>query len=328
MNKRRLNPLITILLCAFAAVILTILILYVFVGYRYIHDSENGIKFIGMTEDGLAHDGKLFYSDGTRGTLSGETSTIMLENGEQYTGSLHGFLPDGIGILKKADGTVYDGTFEKGVCTGEATVTYKSGDVYVGELVLGRRDGWGTYTSADGSVYTGGFSDNLKNGSGKSVFDDGSVYIGEYKNSIKEGFGAYLFKNGDIYVGEFKADKRTGKGIYIWSKSEEFASEFDEMFLNVLFDESGAGEFLEYFTTDFSRHFKDGAAAETENENSFWQTFEKILTRSQVECYIGEFSENLLSGKGTYRWLSGRVLEGEFENGEIKKEAVEEPEEE
>ncbi len=321
MNKRRHNPLLTILLCAFSAAVLTVLILWVFVGYRYIHDSTNGIKFIGMTENGLARDGKLYYSDGTKGTLSSETSTIMLDNGEQYTGELLGFLPHGKGILKKADGTVYDGSFENGVCSGKAQITYKSGDVYTGELVDGEREGFGTYTSPDGSEYIGGFSHNLKNGRGKSSFADGSVYIGEYKSSIKEGFGAYLFKNGDIYVGEFKADKRTGRGIYIWAKSEEYASEFDELFSSVEFTEENSDEFFEYFTADFSRHFADyETLPELSVESAFWQTFEKILTRSQVECYVGEFSENLLSGKGSYRWLSGRVLVGEFENGEIKTE--------
>ncbi len=318
MNKKRINPLITILLCAFAAAILTILVLYVFVGYRYINDTENGIKFIGMTENGLARDGKLYYSDGTRGTLSSETSTIMLDNGEQYTGELLGFLPNGNGILKKADGTVYDGSFKNGLCSGEAQVSYKSGDVYTGTLVDGDREGFGKYESADGTVYVGGFSKNLKNGKGKTSFSDGSVYIGEYKSSIKDGFGAYLFSNGDIFVGEFKADKRTGRGIYIWAKSEEYASEFDELFSSVSFDGGIDETFFAYYNTDFSRHFAEDSASTLISENPFWQTFEKILSRTQVECYVGEFSENLLSGKGSYRWLSGRVLVGEFVNGEIK----------
>ena len=328
MNNKRINPLITILLCAFAAVILTILVLYVFVGYRYINDTEHGIKFIGMTRDGLARDGKLYYADGTRGTLSSETSTILLDNGEQYTGELFGFLPDGTGILKKADGTVYDGSFDKGVCTGEAQISYKSGDVYTGKLVDGDRDGFGCYESADGTIYTGNFTKNLKNGRGKTAFADGSVYIGEYKSSIKEGYGAYLFKNGDIFVGEFKADKRTGKGIYIWAKSEEYASEFDELFAAVDFKDGVDETFFDYFTSEFSRHFAEGTLPTLLSQNQFWQGFEKILTRSQVECYVGDFKENLLSGQGSYRWLSGRVLTGEFVNGEIKTESENETENE
>jgi hypothetical protein len=301
-------------------VILTVLILYVFVGYRYIHNKEYGIKFIGMTEDGLARDGKLYYSDGTKGTLDSETSTIMLDNSEQYTGELLGFLPHGNGILKKADGTVYDGSFVNGECTGKAKVTYKSGDVYEGNLVEGKRDGFGRYTAENGALYVGGFNDNVKHGKGYSAFADGSVFIGEYKNSIKEGFGAYLFKNGDIYVGEFSADKRTGRGIYIWAKSEEFASEFDEMFKSVEFNDEFSEKFFDYFENGFVLHFTTAEDISTQ-ELPFWQTFEKILGRSQVECYIGGFKDNLLEGQGKYIWLSGRVYEGEFENGEAKTTA-------
>lgn len=321
MTKRRTNPLITVLLCAFAAVVLTIIILWFFVGYRYISDSAHGIKFLGLTENSLARDGKLYYSNGAKGTLDSETSTILLDNGEQYTGDLSGFLPHGKGILKKADGTVYDGEFDMGSCTGIASITYKTGDKYEGEVDGGKRHGFGTYTVRDGATYSGYFTENQKNGRGKSTFGDGSVYIGEYKNSIKDGFGAYLFKNGDIYVGQFKDDKRTGQGIYIWAKSEDFSSEFDSLFNDVVFDKAFAEEFFKYFSTDFPRLFSDGESLpELQSTLSFWQNFEKILTRNQVECYVGEFLDNLLSGKGTYKWLSGRVLKTEFENGEIKRQ--------
>lgn len=320
MKKKNLNPLITILLCAFCAVIITILILYFLVGYRYIHNKDLGIKFIGMTENGLARDGKLYYSDGTKGTLESETSTIMLDSGEQYTGDLMGFLPHGTGVLKKPDGTVYDGTFNMGECTGHAHVVYKSGDSYEGELLSGNRNGFGTYTSESGSVYTGNFTNNLKNGDGYSVFADGSVFIGRYKNSIKDGYGAYLFKNGDIYVGEFKDDKRTGKGIYIWAKSEEYSTEFDEMFKSIEFSPEYAKEFFEYFENGFLLHFTTADNTGSEPQLPFWQSFEKILFRSQVECYIGYFKDNLLEGQGKYIWLSGRIFEGEFVEGLAKQE--------
>ena len=319
MEKKKLNPLIIILLCAFCAVLITILVLYFIVGYRYVHDKEHGIKFIGMTKNGLAVDGKLFYSDGTKGTLDGETSSIILDSGEQYTGELSGLLPHGEGILKKADGTVYDGTFSNGQCTGKAHVSYVSGDVYDGDMVNGKREGRGNYTTKDGSFYAGEFTDGLKNGRGYSLFSDGSAYIGEYKNSIKEGFGAYLFPNGDIFVGEFLSDKRTGKGIYIWSKSEEFSTEFDEMF-KIEFTEEFSDKFFEYFENGFLLHFTTASNTETEYDLLFWEKFEKILSRSQIEYYVGDFKENVLEGSGKYVWLSGRVLEGEFVDGQIKTE--------
>lgn len=320
MKKKNLNPLITILLCAFCAVIITILILRFAVGYQYIHNKELGIKFIGMTENGLARDGKLYYANGTRGTLDSETSTIMYNNGEQYTGDLMGFIPHGTGVLKKANGTVYDGTFNMGQCTGQAHVAYKSGDSYDGELVDGTRNGFGTYTSESGAVYIGQFINNVKNGYGYSDFANSSYFIGQYKNSIKDGWGAFLFKNGDIYVGEFQNDKRTGKGIYIWAKSEEYATEFDEMFKSVEFTQEYAEKFFEYFEDGFLLHFTTADNTGSDPELPFWQSFEKILFRSQVECYIGHFKDNLLEGQGKYIWLSGRILESEFVGGLAKEE--------
>lgn len=325
MARRKLNPIITVLLCAFCAVIVTILVLYVFVGYRYINDSENGVKFIGMTNGGIAESGKLYYSDGTKGTLDAKTSTILLDNGEQYTGDLNGFIPNGQGILKKADGTVYEGTFLNGACSGEGRVVYHGGDVYEGALVNGEREGFGKYLSEDGASYVGGFENNLKHGAGYSISASGAVYIGNHKNSIKDGFGAYLFKNGDIYVGEFKNDKRTGRGIYIWAKSEEYASEFDEAFLNIEFNDAFVSAFNSYFETRFNDHFTDEKKAPeyTGELIPFWQTIETVLSRSQVEFYVGEFRDNLLEGYGKYIWLSGRCQTGQFENGNFLKEAEE-----
>ncbi len=321
MKKRKLNPIIIVLLCAFCAVIIMFLVLYL-MGYRYINDEGLGIKFIGMTESGVPKDGKLYYSNGAKGTLDSKTSSLILNNGEQYTGELKGFLPHGEGVFKTADGNVYDGTFLNGECTGKAHVTYNTNDVYDGDMVKGKREGRGTYTSESGSVYTGGFTNNNKNGKGYSVSADGSVYIGEYKNSIKDGFGAFLFENGDIYVGEFVNDKRTGKGIYVWAKSEEYSSEFDEMF-NIEFTEEFEEKFFKYFENEFFLHFAASDSIAEEYDLPFWQSLEKILSRSQVECYIGEFNENIIEGQGKYTWLSGIVVDGEFENGDIKKNTEE-----
>ena len=41
-------------------------------------------------------------------------------------------------------------------------------------------------------------------------------------------------------------------------------------------------------------HFTTADNPQTEQELPFWQTFEKILSRSQVEYYVGDFKENIL----------------------------------
>ncbi len=320
-EKKKLHPLAIIFIFALVLLTITFVVLYAFLGIRYINDKTHELKFVGRVENGIPVSGKLYYYNGRVATLDAETKTIEENGGDKYIGALSGYLPHGKGTLTKSDGTIFEGDFYEGYCTGNATVTYVNGDVYIGEIDHEIRDGYGKYIKKDGTVYEGEFRNSDKNGFGITKFYDGSVYIGEYIDSVKSGKGAYLFSDGDIYIGDFVSDKRTGKGIYIWSKSEEYSSEFETLF-NVTLDDSFKSSFLAYFEGDFSRHFMDTTdlpAATTENE--FFITFETILSRNQLECYVGEFVENELSGIGKYRWLSGRFYEGKFENGSIIEES-------
>lgn len=315
-NKKRLHPLAVIFIVALALVIATFIILYAFVGLRYINDKTHELKFVGRVKNGVAVSGKLYYYDGRVADMDAETKTVEVNGGDKYIGALSGYLPHGKGTLVKSDGTIFEGDFYEGYCTGNATVTYKNGDVYVGEVDHEVREGAGKYIKVDGSVYEGEFRDGEKNGFGITSFADGSVYIGEYSASIKHGNGAYLFADGDIFVGEFVNDKRTGKGIYIWGKSEEYTSEFEALFSVDLSDDFKSS-FLAYFEGDFRRHFLDGDKMGATTQNVFFQGFESILSRNQLEAYIGDFVENELSGQGRYQWLSGRIYEGFFDKGAI-----------
>ena len=315
--KSKQRSVLFILLCAFCALVITVLALHLFVGLRYVNDKQHNLKFFGVMRSGNVS-GKLYYEDGTTARVSSKKKTVKGSNGDLYEGDIEGYLPDGKGKLTKADGTVYEGDFEEGACTGEAKIVYFSKDVYEGSVKNGNREGFGTYKKADGSLYTGYFKENQKDKYGITFFSDKSVYIGEYDSAIKTGRGAYLFANGDIYVGHFKEDMRTGTGIYIWEKSKEFSSEFES-----LFDVEYSEEFMESFFESFDNRFAlilSGEIPEEEAENSFFSDFEKIAKRRPIECYMGDFNENLLSGSGTYIWLSGRSLTGVFENGEIIKE--------
>ncbi len=320
-EKKKLHPLAVIFIFALVLLTITFVVLYAFIGMRYINDKTHELKFVGRVENGVAVSGKLYYYDGRVATLNAEEKTVEENGGDKYIGALSGYLPHGKGTLTKGDGTIFEGDFYEGYCTGNATVTYINGDVYIGEVDHETRDGYGKYIKKDGTVYEGEFRNSDKNGFGITKFYDGSVYIGEYVNSVKDGKGAYLFSDGDIYIGDFVSDKRTGKGIYIWSKSEEYSSEFETLF-DVTADDSFKSSFLAYFEGDFSRHFMDtDEISSATTENSFFTAFEAILSRNQLECYVGEFVENELSGMGKYQWLSGRVYEGKFENGSIVEES-------
>lgn len=320
-QKKKLHPLAWVFIIAVLLVAVTFLIVYA-VGVRYINDETHELKFLGRVKDGVPYSGKVYYYDGRVAELDAETKTLEVEGGEKYVGALSGYLPHGKGTLTKADGTLFEGDFYEGYCTGNATITYSNGDIYIGSVDHETRTGSGKYIKKDGTVYEGSFFEGEKDGFGVTKFPDSSVYIGEYKKGIKDGKGAYLFEGGDIYIGDFKEDKRTGQGIYVWSKSEEYSSEFETLFNVTMTDEFKSG-FLAYFEGDFARHFLEANVTEATTQNEFFKGFEAIMLRSQLECYVGEFSENQLSGNGKYRWLSGRVYSGTFENGAIPKEALE-----
>lgn len=303
---------------AFLMLVVTLVILYTAVGVRYKNDRTHELKFLGRVDGDTVISGKLYYYDGRIASVDAKNKTIEYDDGEIYHGALSGYLPHGKGTLTKADGTIYEGDFYEGYATGKLNVTYPNGDVYMGEVDHEVRNGHGKYISADGTVYEGDFYDGEKNGFGRTAFSDGSVYIGQYNSSVKNGVGAYLFKNGDIYVGDFANDVRTGRGIYLWAKSEEYSSEFDSLF-SVEITDGFEESFVSWFTTDFTGYFENAEKGEITTTSPFFSALEKILGRDQLECYIGGFLNNELSGNGRYQWLSGRVQWGQFENGAIVK---------
>ena len=317
-KKKKLHPLAVIFIVALILVALTILVLHVFLDIRYKNDKIHELKFVGKVQNEVPYSGKVYYYDGRIAELDAEAKTLEVPGGDKYVGALSGYLPHGKGTLTRADGVIFEGDFYEGYCTGNATITYKNGDVYIGEVDHGNCEGFGKLVKTDGTTYEGEFRNNEENGFGITKFADGSVYVGEYLASIKNGKGAYLFSDGDIYVGDFKNDKRTGKGIYIWSKSEEYSSEFETLF-DVSVVDGFKSAFLAYFEGDFERHFLEGDTIEATTTLPFFQSLEDILSRNQIEVYIGDFLENELTGYGKYTWLSGRFFEGQFVEGVIKE---------
>ena len=89
---------------------------------------------------------------------------------------------------------------------------------------------------------------------------------------------------------------------------------------NVDYSQSFESSVLAYFEGDFSRYFSNDEITPSNTENQFFISFEAIMARKQIECYIGDFVENELSGEGKYKWLSGREFEGKFDKGTLVTE--------
>ena len=101
----------------------------------------NEARYIG---EGSPRDGIIYMNDAYVGAWS---------FGEKYY--------HGKGKLSFADGTVYEGDFDKGKANGYGTFRWPNGDTYVGEWKDDQRTGKGKLTFKDGTVQEGRFIEDV-----------------------------------------------------------------------------------------------------------------------------------------------------------------------
>ena len=104
-------------------------------------------------------------------------------------------------------------------------------------------------------------------------------YKGEYKNGLYHGKGRYTYSDETYYDGEWKNGKNSGYGV---------------MFSPDKFKYSGGW-------LDDKRH---GSG-----------TLEYLANDGRGQKYVGQFSNGLFNGKGTYTWPSGQKFIGNYLNG-------------
>ena len=109
-KKRKINPIVKILIAAAIAVGLTVGIL-VMMGGRY-SVLADGSKFIGEYENGEPLKGIIHFANGDTATLDALGGTLTYDSGDLYTGDIKGGLPHGYGVKEHADtGDIYEGNF-------------------------------------------------------------------------------------------------------------------------------------------------------------------------------------------------------------------------
>lgn len=158
------------------------------------------------------------YSE-TSGFPVGE---LALPNGESYSGSLLGNLPEGLGKYIWSDGCIYEGEWRRGMRHGNGKIRWPSGTVYEGEFSGGYIHGTGTYIGSDGLTYKGRWRLNLKHGLGYQVYPNGDVFEGSWIQGAAEGPGKYTWANRDVYLGNMKGGKMSGKGTLTWTNGDSF----------------------------------------------------------------------------------------------------------
>lgn len=197
----------------------------------------------------------------TSSTTSGfRVGAIVLPNGEYYSGSLLGNVPEGSGKYVWSDGCIYEGEWRRGMRHGNGTLIFPSGTAYEGEFSGGYMHGQGTYTLPSHMTYKGRWRLNLKHGLGYQTYANGDVFEGAWMQGTPEGPGKFTWANGNVYLGNMKGGKMSGKGTLTWVNGDMFE-----------------GSWLNGMMHGFG-----------------------VYTWSDGGCYVGTWTHGLKDGKGAF----------------------------
>ncbi|RAL48785.1 hypothetical protein DM860_001105 [Cuscuta australis] len=155
----------------------------------------------------------------SRGFRVGE---LLLPNGEYYSGSLLGNIPEGSGLYIWSDGCRYEGEWRLGMRHGYGTLKWPSGAVYEGEFSGGYMHGTGTYITHDKMTYKGRWKLSRKHGLGNQIYPNGDVFEGSWIQGKLEGPGKYAWANGNVYFGNMKGGKMCGSGTLTWLSGDKY----------------------------------------------------------------------------------------------------------
>ncbi|XP_055812163.1 phosphatidylinositol 4-phosphate 5-kinase 9 [Solanum dulcamara] len=207
----------------------------------------------------------------TSETTNFRVGELLLPNGESYSGSLLGNVPEGSGKYRWSDGCRYEGEWRHGITHGHGKLEFPSGAVYDGEFSGGYMHGEGTYIGPDKVTYRGRWRFNLKHGLGYQMYPNGDIFEGSWIQGTPEGPGKYTWSNGNVYFGNMKGGKISGKGTLTWINGDSYEGSW----LN------GAMHGVGMYS------WSDGS------------------------CYIGTWTHSLKDGKGTFYPSGSRLTAGQ-----------------
>eukprot|EP00531_Pseudo-nitzschia_arenysensis_P006812 CAMPEP_0116136932 /NCGR_PEP_ID=MMETSP0329-20121206/11993_1 /TAXON_ID=697910 /ORGANISM="Pseudo-nitzschia arenysensis, Strain B593" /LENGTH=832 /DNA_ID=CAMNT_0003631843 /DNA_START=315 /DNA_END=2813 /DNA_ORIENTATION=- len=117
----------------------------------------------------------------------------------------------GYGRLSNGDGDFYEGGLKNDHKHGTGIMRFADGRVFEGEYIRGQMI-QGKMTYQDGSIYGGSWVDGMRHGRGKCIFVDGSQYEGEFREGNFHGHGKMTWNDGGWYVGNWSNGEMDGKG--------------------------------------------------------------------------------------------------------------------
>jgi len=117
----------------------------------------------------------------------------------------------GFGRLSNGDGDFYEGGLKNDHKHGTGIMRFADGRVFEGEYIRGQMI-QGKMTYQDGSIYGGSWVDGMRHGRGKCIFVDGSQYEGEFREGNFHGHGKMTWNDGGWYVGNWSNGEMDGRG--------------------------------------------------------------------------------------------------------------------
>ncbi|WOL18959.1 phosphatidylinositol 4-phosphate 5-kinase 9 [Canna indica] len=203
--------------------------------------------------------------------ISFRVTEVILPNGEKYSGTLLGNMPEGSGKYIWTDGCTYEGEWRRGMRHGHGRMSWTSGAVYDGEFSSGYMHGNGTYIGPDNLTYKGRWKLNLKHGLGHQTYPNGDVFEGSWIQGVIEGHGKYVWANENMYIGNMKGGKMSGKGTLTWKNGDTYE-----------------GSWLDGMMHGFG-----------------------VYTWVDGGCYIGTWTRGLKDGKGSFYPKGSRITAGQ-----------------
>ena len=139
--------------------------------------------------------------------------------------------PHGFGTLTYADGTGYEGQWDKGDYHGQGVLRHATGDVYDGEYVHDDENGHGIYTQPDGYLYVGSWAKSCKHGPGTAWYSEGDkrgpAYEGEWKGDEWHGLGT-SWCGRRVLTGQFQESEFNGLGLQYDDEGTVVAAKFED----------------------------------------------------------------------------------------------------
>lgn len=197
-----------------------------------------------------------------------------------------------------------------GNCTdGYGKFRFNKDDTYEGNWKESKLNGYGVYTWKNGDIYTGAFSNNQRSGKGKLVYKDGTVYEGNWANDLYSGDGLLSWPNKNRYEGKFFSGMAEGAGKFYRNGTLFYEGYFDGT------NTYSSSKVWLLRDGRFARRtrYSDGSIFEIWNPDM--SMFIGVINDLNIYDLIDWISPK----EGALLMPDGKVVSGEWENGNIKK---------